>query len=136
MPTGGAAGWDRITLATIRIVNGLTALFAPSALTRRLGVGPGKNHAIQYACRMLAAGCSGIRRIVIGIELLLPDSEVRAAPVPVAPVIDANDTAAAVAGLTRHMPPRAAITATITSMLNTVLALTARASEAAATTET
>src|SRR6266705_3019025 len=87
MPTGGAAGFARIALATIRIVNGSTALFAPSVLTRRLGVEPRENQAIRYVCRMF-----GIRTIVIGIELLLAAGEVRAAPVRVAPGSHASDT--------------------------------------------
>jgi hypothetical protein len=130
MPIGGAAGFARVTLGTIRIVNGSAALFAPSVLTRRLSAGPRENQAIRYVCRMF-----GIRTIVIGIELLLPDGEVRAASVRVAPVIHATDTAsAAVAGLTRQVPPRAAITATMISALNTVLALAARAGETSAGT--
>jgi hypothetical protein len=131
MPTGGVAGFARVTLATIRIVNGGTALCAPSVLTRRLGVEPGGNQAVEYAFRMF-----GIRTILIGIELLLPDGEVRTAAVRVAPVIHATDTvSAAVAGLTRQLPARSAAVATTISAVNTVLALTARAGERAARAE-
>jgi hypothetical protein len=127
MPRGGAAGFARVTLATIRIVNGGTALFAPSFLARKLGVEPDDNQAIRYVLRMF-----GVRTILIGIELVLPDGEVRTAAVRVAPVIHATDTvSAAIAGLTRQVPARPALTATAISALNTALALTARAGEAA-----
>ena len=123
MRTGGAPGFARVALAMIRIANGTTALVAPTVLTRNLGVGRSDNQAIQYVFRMF-----GIRTILIGCELLLPDGEVRAAAVRVAPVIHASDTAsAAFAGLTRQIPVRSAVIATSISALNTALALTARA---------
>jgi hypothetical protein len=107
----------------IRIANGSTALVAPTVLTRNLGVGRADNQAIQYVFRMF-----GVRTVLIGLELLLPDGEVRAAAVRVAPVIHASDTAsAAFAGLTRQIPARSAVIATSISALNTALALTARA---------
>lgn len=125
MRTGGAPGFARVALAMIRIANGSTALVAPAVLTRHLGVGRDDNRAIEYVFRMF-----GIRTVVIGIELLLPDGEVRAAAVRVAPVIHASDTAAAaLAGLTRQIPARSAVIATSISALNTALALTARAGQ-------
>lgn len=125
MRTGRAPGFARVALAVIRIANGSTALVAPTVLTRNLGVGRDDNQAIQYAFRMF-----GIRTVLIGLELLLPDGEVRAAAVRVAPVIHASDTAsAALAGLTRQIPARAAVIATSISALNTALALTAGAGQ-------
>jgi hypothetical protein len=124
MPTG-RAGFARIALAAIRIANGSTALVAPRVLTRNLGVGPDKNQAIEYVFRMF-----GIRTVVIGLQLLLPEGEVRAASVRAAPVIHASDTAsAALAGLTRQIPARSAVIATSISALNTALALAACAGE-------
>ena len=125
MRTGGAPGFARAALAVIRIANGSTALVAPTVLTRHLGVGRDDSRAIEYVFRMF-----GIRTVIIGIELLLPDGEVRAAAVRVAPVIHASDTvAAALAGLTRQIPARSAVIATSISALNTALALTARAGQ-------
>jgi hypothetical protein len=125
MPTGRVSGVARIALAAIRIVNGSTALVAPGVLTRELGVGDDQNQAAQYVFRMF-----GIRTILIGLELLLPDGEVRAASVRVAPVIHASDTAsAALAGLTRQIPARSAVIVTAISALNTALALTACAGQ-------
>ena len=125
MRTGGAPGFARAALAVIRIANGSTALVAPAVLTRHLGVGGDDSRAIEYVFRMF-----GIRTVIIGIELLLPDGEVRAAAVRVAPVIHASDTAAAaLAGLTRQIPARSAVIATSISALNTALALTARAGQ-------
>ena len=125
MPTGCAPGFARIALAAIRIANGSTALLAPTILTRNLGVGRDDNRAIEYVFRMF-----GIRTVVIGLQLLLPEGEMRAASVRVAPVIHASDTAsAALAGLTRQIPARSAVIATSISALNTALALAARAGE-------
>jgi hypothetical protein len=60
------------------------------------------------------------------VELLLPDGEVRTASLRVAPAIHASDTvSAALAGLTRQVPVRPAVTATAISAVNTVLALVA-----------
>jgi hypothetical protein len=123
MASGSAGGFARVTLAGIRIVNGSAALVAPSFLTRRIGIGPSDNQAARYVFRMF-----GIRTIVIGIELILPDGDVRRAAIRVAPVIHATDTAsAAIAGLTRQVPPRPALVATIISATNTLLALAAAA---------
>jgi hypothetical protein len=121
MRTGRAPGFARVALALIRIGNGSAALVAPTVLTRNLGVARTDNQAISYVFRMF-----GIRTVLIGCELLLPDGEVRAAAVRVAPVIHASDTAAAaLAGLTRQIPARSALIATSISALNTALALTA-----------
>ena len=123
MRTGGAPGFARVALAMIRIANGSTALVAPTVLDAQPRRRRGDNQAIQYVFRMF-----GIRTVLIGLELLLPDGEVRAAAVRVAPVIHASDTAsAAFAGLTRQIPARSAVIATSISALNTALALTARA---------
>ena len=125
MSTNRASGLARITLAGIRIANGSVALIAPSVLARQLGVGPREPQPVQYAFRLF-----GIRTILIGVELLLPEGEVRTAAVRVAPVIDASDTvSAAAAGLTRQIPGRSAVTATTISAVNTVLALVAWAGE-------
>jgi hypothetical protein len=121
MPTSRVTGVARVALAAIRIVNGSTALLAPRVLTRELGVGDDQNQAAQYVFRMF-----GIRTVMIGLALLLPDGQVRAASVRVAPVIHASDTAAAaLAGLTRQIPARSAVLVTALSALNTGLALTA-----------
>ncbi|HEX3331727.1 MAG TPA: hypothetical protein VHS27_17520 [Gaiellales bacterium] len=123
MPTGRAPGLARVTLAAIRLVNGSAALVAPSLLARNLGVGSGDNQTVQYVFRMF-----GIRTVVMGLQLLLPDGELRRASVRTAPVIHASDTAsAALAGLTRQIPARPALIATSISALNTALALTANA---------
>ena len=125
MSTNRAAGPARATLAGIRIANGSVALVAPSVLARQLGVGPRETQAVQYAFRLF-----GIRTILIGVELLLPEGEVRTAAVRAAPVIHASDTlSAAVAGLTRQIPMRSAATATTISAVNTVLALVAGTGE-------
>ncbi|HKV67489.1 MAG TPA: hypothetical protein VJN72_05330 [Gaiellales bacterium] len=125
MPTSRAPGLARVTLAAIRLVNGSAALVAPSLLARNLGVGRGDNQTVQYVFRMF-----GVRTVVIGLQLLLPDGELRRASVRTAPVIHASDTAsAALAGLTRQIPARPALIATSISALNTALALTANAGE-------
>jgi len=125
MSTNRAPEVARITLAGIRIANGSTALFAPSVLARQLGVEPRESQAVQYAFRLF-----GIRTLLLGVELLLPEGEVRTASLRVAPAIHASDTvSAALAGLTRQIPVRPAVTATAISAVNTVLALVAWSGE-------
>jgi hypothetical protein len=90
---GRAHDFARITLAGIRLFNGVAALFVPATLARRLGVDPEANPA---ALRLF-----GVRTVLIGAQLLLRDSGVRAHSLRVAPVIHALDvTAALIARLT------------------------------------
>ena len=125
MPTSRVPGLARVALAAIRIVNGSAALVAPALLARNLGVRREDNQVVQYVFRMF-----GIRTVAIGLQLLLPEGELRRASVRTAPIIHASDTAsAALAGLTRQIPARPALIVTSISALNTVLALTATAVE-------
>ena len=116
--TSARTGSDyaRIALATIRIVNGASALVAPRLLTRRLGA----DDSAVYPFRLF-----GIRTIVIGSDLLLRDRELR-----LALLVHASDVASAViAGARRQVPFRAAATAAAISSVNTALALAARTSQ-------
>jgi hypothetical protein len=125
MPTSRVPGLARVALAGIRIVNGSAAVVAPALLARNLGVRRDDNQAVEYVFRMF-----GIRTVVIGVQLLLPEGELRRASVRTAPIIHASDTAAAaLAGITRQIPARAALIATSISALNTALALAATAGE-------
>ena len=95
------------------------ALFVPATLARRLGVDPEANPA---ALRLF-----GVRTVLIGAQLLLRDSGVRAHSLRVAPVIHALDaTAALIAGNRGQLPQRAATTAALISTVNTVLAIIAQ----------
>ena len=90
----------RVTLAGIRIFNGTAGLFAPSMLSKRLDVedaaGP-----MAYPFRMF-----GVRTILIGVDLLARDPEVRRHAVRQAPLIHASDTISAWAALkTGALPP-------------------------------
>ena len=114
--------YARITLAGIRLFNGVAALFVPATLARRLGVDPEANPAALYALRLF-----GVRTVLIGAQLLLRDGGLRAHSVRVAPVIHAVDaTAALVAGDRGQLPRRAATTAALISTVNTVLAIVAQ----------
>jgi hypothetical protein len=105
-----------------QVVNGVAALFVPTTLARRLGVDPEANPAALYALRLF-----GFRTVLIGAQLLLRDSGVRAHSLRVAPVIHALDaTAALIAGERGQLPQRAATTAAIISTVNTVLAVIAQ----------
>ena len=111
----------RITLAGIRLFNGVAALFVPATLARRLGVDPDANPAALYALRLF-----GVRTVLIGAQLLLRDGGLRAHSLRVAPAIHALDaTAALIAGERGQLPQRAATTAAIISTVNTVLAIVA-----------
>jgi len=117
-----AHDYARVTLAGIRLFNGVAALFVPATLARRLGVDPDANPAALYALRLF-----GVRTVLIGAQLLLRDGGVRAHSLRVAPVIHALDaTAALVAGYREQLPRRAATTAALISTVNTVLAVIAQ----------
>ena len=116
-----AHDYARITLAGIRLFNGVAALFVPATLARQLGVDPAANPAALYALRLF-----GVRTVLIGAQLLLRDDEVRAHSLRVAPAIHALDASAAlIAGERGQLPRRAATTAAIISTVNTVLAILA-----------
>ena len=113
--------YARITLAGIRLFNGVAALFVPATLARQLGVDPDANPAALYALRLF-----GVRTVLIGAQLLLRDGGVRAHSLRVAPAIHALDASAAlIAGERGQLPQRAATTAAIISTVNTVLAIVA-----------
>jgi hypothetical protein len=113
--------YARITLAGIRLFNGVAALFVPATLARRLGVDPNANPAALYALRLF-----GVRTVLIGAQLLLRDGGMRAHSLRVAPAIHALDASAAlIAGERGQLPRRAATTAAIISSVNTVLAIVA-----------
>jgi len=114
--------YARIALAAIRLFNGAAALFAPSWLIRRLGVDPKDSPTTFYPMRMF-----GIRTILIGVDLLSGDDKVRAHALRAAPIIHGSDTlAAALAGWKGYLSKRAAITTTLISAINTILALVAQ----------
>jgi hypothetical protein len=116
-----AHDYARITLAGIRLFNGVAALFVPATLARRLGVDPDANPAALYALRLF-----GVRTVLIGAQLLLRDGGVRAHSLRVAPAVHALDaTAAMIAGDRGQLPRRAATTAALISTVNTVLAIVA-----------
>lgn len=117
--------YARITLAGIRLFNGVAALFVPATLARQLGVDPAANPAALYALRLF-----GVRTVLIGAQLLLRDGGVRAHSLRVAPAIHALDASAAlIAGERGQLPRRAATTAAVISTVNTVLAVIAQTRE-------
>ena len=117
-----AQDFARVTLAGIRLFNGVAALFVPATLARGMGVNPENNTAALYALRLF-----GVRTVLIGAQLLLRNEGLRAHSLRVAPVIHALDaTAALVAGERGHLPRRAATTAALISTVNTGLAVVAQ----------
>src|SRR5207302_4208089 len=109
----------RITLATIRLVNGFLGLLAPGFLARQIGVDPEINPGIKYVFRMF-----GIRTIFIGAELLFQTGDRRTEVLQRAVVIHASDTLAAwIATRSVNFPRKHAIV--WISATNTVLALIA-----------
>jgi hypothetical protein len=110
----------RVTLAGIRIFNGTAGLFAPSMLSKRLDVEEAAAP-MAYPFRMF-----GIRTILIGVDLLSRDREVRRHAVRQAPLIHASDTISAWAALkSGALPPKAGKTAATISAVNLMLALLA-----------
>jgi hypothetical protein len=120
--TNKVRDYARIALAIIRLFNGAAALFTPAWLIRRLGVDPKTSPTTFYPLRMF-----GIRTILIGVDLLSADDQTRAHALRVAPVIHASDTLGVMlAGVKGHLSKRAAITTTIISSVNTILAVIAQ----------
>jgi len=112
--------YARILLAGIRLFNGAAALFAPTLLARQFRDNP--NSAVIYVLRLF-----GVRTIIVGIELLVPDEELRASALRYAIPIHASDTlSAALAGIQRQLPPRVSIMLTAISGVNTALAIFAQ----------
>ena len=112
--------YARILLAGIRLFNGAAALFAPTLLARQFRDNP--NSAVIYVLRLF-----GVRTIIVGIELLVPDEELRASALRYAIPIHASDTlSAALAGIQRQLPPRVSIMLTVISGVNTALAIIAQ----------
>jgi len=111
--------YARILLAGIRLFNGAAALFTPKLLARQFGDNP--NHAVIYVLRLF-----GVRTIIVGIELLVPDEELRASALHYAIPIHASDTlSAALAGIQGQLPSRVSIMLTVISGVNTALAIVA-----------
>jgi hypothetical protein len=112
----------RLALAAIRLTVGTTALFAPRMFARRLDVDPDAQPAILYVARMF-----GIRTIFIGADILVRDEALRNQALRAGVIIHISDaTAAAIAGLRRQIPPRAAFMAMLLSSINATLAVIAR----------
>ena len=112
--------YARILLAGIRLFNGAAALFTPKLLARQFGDNP--NHAVVYALRLF-----GVRTIIVGVELLAPDEELRASALRYAIPIHASDTlSAALAGIQGQLPSRVSIMLTAISGVNTALAIVAQ----------
>ena len=110
-------------LATIRIVNGVLALFAPRWLARRLGVRPESEGAMVYPLRMF-----GIRTDVMGADLFLP-SPSRERSLRAVLVHASDATAALTAGVFGGLPLRSALMAGTISSVNTALAVFAASRE-------
>ena len=107
----------RFALASIRIFNGGTALLAPERLDDRLGL----DRSADYPWRMF-----GIRTVLMGVDLLSGDTEVRRHALRASVLVHGSDTiSAAKAGFTKSLAPRAAFTATAISAVNVALALIA-----------
>ena len=102
----------RITLAGVRLFNGGAALAAPGPFVRRLGTEADANGPGVHISRMF-----GIRTVLIAIDLLSRDPDVRRHALRLADTISA-----AASGLSKQMPPRPAMLATGISAANVVLA--------------
>ena len=116
----GTRDLARRLLAAIRLFNGAAGLLFPEALARRVGVDPDANPGVLYFIRLF-----GVRTVVIGAELLMPETgERRATALRQAVLIHGSDTlAAGVAAFSGRLPGRTGRTITLISAVNTLLAL-------------
>ncbi len=120
--------YARLALAGVRLLMGTLALVAPVRLARRLGVESAEDSQVVYVLRLF-----GIRTVVLGVELLVPDEQLRARALSRGVVIHATDVVAAVLAVAQHqLPRRAAIAAALISLTNTALAVAGRRHETAA----
>src|SRR5260370_41502839 len=105
--------YGRVLLGGMRLFNGAAAIFTPKLLARQFGDNP--NSAVIYALRLF-----GVRTIIVGIELLVPDEGLRASALRYAIPIHASDTlSAALAGMQGQLPSRTSIMLTAISGINT-----------------
>lgn len=110
--------YARIALAGVRLFNGATALAAPGPFARRLGTEADAHGPAVHIGRMF-----GIRTVLIALDLLSRDENVRKHAVRVALIVHVSDTiSAARAGLSKQLPPKPAALATGISAVNVVLA--------------
>ena len=110
--------YARIALAGVRLFNGATALAAPEPFARRLGTEADAHGPAVHIARMF-----GIRTVLIALDLLSRDENVRKHAVRVALIVHVSDTiSAARAGLSKQLPPKPALLATGISAANVVLA--------------
>jgi hypothetical protein len=120
-PPSGAARASRVALGLLRLTFGSVALVRPDLLVRRVEGAGTESPVAVYAFRMF-----GVRTVVIGGQLLLPDGPVRRAAVSTAPLIHASDTATATL-LTAQgkVSARTGLPLVAVSAVNTALALLA-----------
>jgi len=114
--------YARVALAAIRLFNGAMALFAPRFLIGRLGLDENANAAMAYPFRMF-----GIRTLIVGLELLLPDGEIRRHAQRMAMLIHGSDAVGAVIAQKKgELPARQAKITVLISATNFVLSVLAR----------
>jgi hypothetical protein len=117
-------GIARYLLSAIRTINGAAGLVAPRLVAGKLGATPENDAAALYPLRLF-----GVRTVLLGVELLSRNPEVRRHAVNTAVLIHATDTvSAALGGLRGELPRSVSARLTILSGLNTGLALLARRS--------
>ncbi len=115
--------YARVALAAVRLFNGGAALAVPGTFARRLGTEADAHGPAVHISRMF-----GIRTVLIALDLLSRDEDVRRHALRVALLVHVSDTiSAAAAGLSKQLPTRLALHATGVSAANVVLAAIAGA---------
>ena len=121
-PSERVRDYARVALAGIRLLNGAAALLAPKFLVRGLGLDQETNAAMAYPLRMF-----GVRTLILGLDLLLPDTAIRAHAQRMAVFIHGTDTITAlIARFSGQLPARQGTITVIISSTNFVLSLLAR----------
>ncbi len=109
----------RVLLAAVRLTMGTAGLLAPGLVIRRLDIDPKTQPGMRYPLRMF-----GIRTVLIGAELLSPDTRRRWHAEQLAPVVHGSDAVAALlAWQLGDLPRRAGGMATAISAVNLVLSI-------------
>ncbi|WP_216870680.1 hypothetical protein [Modestobacter excelsi] len=109
----------RVLLAAVRLTMGTAGLLAPGLVIRRLDIDPTTQPGMRYPLRMF-----GIRTVLIGAELLTPDTRRRWHAERLAPLVHGSDTVSAfIAWQLGDLPRRAGAMATAISAVNLVLSI-------------
>src|SRR5215472_1742070 len=122
----------RLTLASIRVINGGLALIAPNVIIGRFGEQSADRNSAANSAAIYGLRMFGIRTVLLGVDLATLSGEPLRRALRQAVLIHATDTATVVLlAVSRRAKRRTAIPLALISLTNTALAITACLAERA-----